>query len=122
MAKNIKKIIRVGFQGKPGAYSEEVAYKYFNKPIKTLDYETFDNVFNSVAKEEVDYGVIPVGNSIEGTIRQNYELFLEYNDVKPYAEVIHQIKHCFISLPNENLKSIKIVYSHPQALGQCSLF
>jgi prephenate dehydratase len=54
-------------------------------------------------KKKVDFGIVPVENSIEGTVRKGYELFLNY-DVKPFAEVIHRISHCLISLPGETLK------------------
>ena len=113
--------IKVAFQGEPGAYSEEAAYNYFGNDIETIGYETFDEVFSAVERRKVDYGIIPMENSIEGTVRKGYELFLVYN-VKPFAEVIQRIRHCLISLPQESLKSIKVVYSHPQALGQCSKF
>jgi chorismate mutase/prephenate dehydratase len=121
MKAKIKNKIRVAYQGEPGAYSEEAAYKYFDDNIETIGYEKLDDVFRAVEKGDVDYGVIPVENSIEGTVRKGYELFLEY-DVKPIAEVILRIKHCLISFPKETIKSIKVVYSHPQALGQCSKF
>jgi len=121
MKAKIKNKIRVAYQGEPGAYSEEAAYKYFGDNIETIGYEKLDDVFRAVEKGDVNYGVIPVENSIEGTVRKGYELFLEY-DVKPIAEVILRIKHCLISFPKETIKSIKVVYSHPQALGQCSKF
>jgi prephenate dehydratase len=114
-------MLKVAFQGEPGAYSEEAGYKYFGNNIETIGYEKLDDVFRAVEKGVVDYGVIPVENSIEGTVRKSYELFLEY-DVKPIAEVILRIKHCLISFPGETLKTIKVIYSHPQALGQCSKF
>jgi prephenate dehydratase/prephenate dehydrogenase len=116
-----KNKIKVGFQGEAGAYSEEASYKYFGNKIETIGYEKLADVFRAVEKGEVDYGVVPVENSIEGTVRKGYELFLEY-DVKPIAEVILRIEHCLIAFPGANLESIKFVYSHPQALGQCSKF
>jgi chorismate mutase/prephenate dehydratase len=119
--KKMKNKIKVAFQGESGAYSEEAALKFFSKNIETLGFETLNEVFEAVEKKKVDFGIVPVENSIEGTVRKGYELFLNY-DVKPFAEVIHRISHCLISLPGETLKSIKVVYSHPQALGQCSKF
>jgi chorismate mutase / prephenate dehydratase len=121
MVLKTKNKIKIAFQGEAGAYSEEAGYKYFGNNIETIGYEKLDDVFRAVEKGEVDYGVVPVENSIEGTVRKGYELFLEYN-VKPVAEVILRIRHCLIALPGESLKSIKFVYSHPQALGQCSIF
>ncbi len=116
-----KNKIKVAFQGERGAFSEEAALKFFGKNVKTLAFESLDEIFNAVEKRKVDFGIVPVENSIEGTVRKGYELFLNY-EVKPFAEVIHRISHCLISFPDETLKSLKVVYSHPQALGQCSKF
>jgi len=113
--------IKVAFQGEPGAYSEEAVYSFFRETVNTVGYETLEKVFEVVEKEKVNYDIVPVENSIEGTVRQSYKLFLKFN-LRPVREVIHKIKHCLISFPNETLKSVKIVYSHPQALGQCSKF
>jgi len=120
-SKENKGIKIIAFQGERGAYSEEAALKFFGQNIETLSFESFDEVFDAVEKRKTDFGIVPVENSIEGTVRKGYELFLNYN-VKPFAEVIYRISHCLISFPGETLKSIKIVYSHPQALGQCSKF
>jgi prephenate dehydratase len=117
----MKNKIKVAFQGESGAFSEEAALKFFDKNIETLGFETLNEVFDVVETKKVDFGIVPVENSIEGTVRKGYELFLNY-DAKPFAEVIHRISHCLISLFGETLKSIKVVYSHPQALGQCSKF
>jgi len=116
-----KNKIRVAFQGESGAFSEQAGFEFFGKNIETLVFETLNEVFDAVEKRKADFGIVPVENSIEGTVRKGYELFLNYN-VKPFAEVIYRISHCLISLPGETLKSIKVVYSHPQALGQCSKF
>lgn len=117
----MKKIIKVAFQGEPGAYSEEATFKYFGNLIKPISCKTFLDVFQVLEKDKVDFAVVPVENSLEGTVSGVYDLFLKY-DLKPCDEVYHKISHCLISFPNENLKTIKKVYSHPQALGQCRKF
>jgi len=120
-SKKTKNKIKVAFQGEKGAFSEEAALKFFDKNIENLGFETLNEVFEAIEKKKADFGIVPVENSIEGTVRKGYELFLNYN-VNPFAEVIHRISHCLISLSGESLKSIRVVYSHPQALGQCSKF
>jgi len=114
-------MIRVAYQGEPGAYSEEATFKYFGNSIETIGYKTLSDVFQILEENKVDYSTVPVENSIEGSVGRAYDLLLEH-DLKAFGEVFHRIKHCLISFPNTDLKSIKKVYSHPQALGQCREF
>jgi len=111
----------IAFQGEFGAYSEEAAFKYFGNSIQTIGCKTLSDVFQILEENKVDFAIVPVENSIEGSVGQAYDLLLEYN-LKACGEVFHKIKHCLISFPNVDLKSIKTVYSHPQALGQCRKF
>lgn len=113
--------IKVAFQGEHGAYSEEAAFKCFGNSVETVPSKTLRDVFSALKKNKVDFAIVPVENSLEGTVGAAYDLFLKYN-LKPEGEVFQRIKHCLISFPHETLKSIKKVYSHPQALGQCNEF
>jgi len=112
---------KVAFQGEPGAYSEEAIFFYFNTSVKTIAYKTFLDVFEALKKDEVDFAVVPLENSLEGTVGSVYDLFLKYT-LSPYAEIFLRIRHCLISFPQQTLRSIKGVYSHYQALGQCRRF
>ncbi len=113
--------LKVAFQGENGAYSEVAVYKYFGVEVKPIPCETFQEVFRKVESRLVDYGVLPIENSIEGSVNQVYDLLLAH-DLMICGEVIVKIKHCLIGNPNSNLARIKRVYSHPQALAQCSRF
>lgn len=115
------KLLKVAFQGEIGAYSEIAVYKYFSINVQAIPCKHFSDVFKSVEKNEVDYGVVPIENSIEGSVNQVYDLFLEH-DLKVCGEIILKIEHCLLANFNADLNSIKIVYSHPQALAQCSNF
>lgn len=108
----------VAFQGEPGAYSEAAVYQFFGKTVFAKPCRDFRDVFESVKKQEVASGVVPVENSLEGSINQNYDLFFSY-DLKVSGEVIVKIEHCLIVNPGTNMSDIKAVYSHPQALAQC---
>mgnify|MGYP000341893312 CR=1 FL=1 len=119
MGKN--KHLKVAFQGEIGAYSEIAVYKHFTSDVQTIPCKSFSDVFKSVEAGNVDYGVVPVENSIEGSVNQVYDLFLEY-DLKVCGEIILKIEHCLLANRNADLNSIKVVYSHPQALAQCSNF
>lgn len=118
---NYKKSLRVAFQGEIGAYSESAIYEFFGPEAQPVPYKRFSDVFRSVENGETDFGVVPIENSIEGSVTQVYDLFLEY-DLKVCGEVILKIVHCLIANPNVKLDSIKVIFSHPQALGQCRNF
>ena len=115
------KHLKVAFQGEIGAYSEIAVYKHFPPDAQTIACKSFSYVFKSVEAGNADYGVVPIENSIEGSVNQVYDLFLEY-DLEVCGEIILKIEHCLLANQNANLDSIKVVYSHPQALAQCSDF
>ncbi|MEM3640616.1 MAG: prephenate dehydratase [Candidatus Bathyarchaeia archaeon] len=113
--------MRVAFQGEIGAYSESAVYAYFGPSAKVKPCRYLSDVFRSVEKGEADFGVVPVENSIEGSVTQTYDLFLTH-DLKVCGEAIIRIVHCLIVHPGTKLDEIKTVYSHPQALAQCRIF
>ena len=113
--------VSVAFQGEIGAYSEEAAYQFFGTSILLKPCESLDNVFKAVEKDEVQFGVIPVENSLEGSISQSYDLLLD-SSLKVCGEIELRVVHCLIGVPESRLDLIKKVYSHPQALGQCKTF
>lgn len=110
--------ISVSYQGEPGAYSEDAAIKYLNQEIMTLPCHLFDEVFYNVETELTMYGIIPIENSLAGSIHRNYDLLLK-NQSHIVGEYHYRVKHCLLCLPGNTLKNIKKVYSHPQALAQC---
>ena len=113
--------MKVAFQGERGAYSESAVYQFFGADTEVKPCRDFKDVFESVKRQEVQAGVVPVENSIEGSVNQNYDLFFNY-DLKVCGEVIVKIAHCLIANPGTSIDSIKAVYSHPQALAQCRSF
>ena len=113
--------IQVAFQGEIGSYSEEAAFRFFGSSIQTRPCDSLDNVFKVVQLGEVPSGIVPVENSLEGSINQVYDLLLSSN-LKVCGEIELRIVHCLIASPGVRLDSIKKVYSHPQALAQCRTF
>ena len=116
---------RIAFQGEYGAYSDAAARKYPNEIITdVIGYETFDRVLNETHSGNVEYAVLPVENSIEGTVGQSIDAITSYTeswtDLHVINELYLKIEHCLIS--TGKLEDIDTVYSHPQALGQCSKF
>jgi chorismate mutase/prephenate dehydratase len=111
----------VAFQGETGAYGEEAAFQFFGPLVTTRPYESLDEVFRVTERDEVQFGIIPVENSLEGSISQSYDLLLD-SSLKVCGEIELRVVHCLIANPGVSLDSIKRVYSHPQALGQCQAF
>ena len=111
----------VAFQGEAGAYSEEAALKFFGPQVITKPYESLDEVFKVVEQDNVQFGIVPVENSLAGSISQSYDLLLDSN-LKVCGEIGLRITHCLIASPETELNLVKRVYSHPQALAQCKTF
>ncbi len=107
----------IGYQGEPGAYSEIAALR-FGTP---QPYESFEEVFKAVVSREADYAVIPIENSLGGSIHQNYDL-LQNKPVVILAETFVKVEHCLLGLPGASIDSATKVLSHPQALSQCRNF
>ena len=111
----------VAFQGEIGAYSEEAASNFFGPSTQVKPCESLDDVFRVVEKGEVQFGVVPVENSLEGSISRVYDLLLD-SSLRVCGETEVRVVHCLIASPGTRLDLIKRVYSHPQALGQCQAF
>jgi chorismate mutase/prephenate dehydratase len=112
---------RIAFQGESGAYSEEATSHFFQPPLQLKPCESFDEVFTAVEKDDVDFGMVPVENSLEGSVSRVYDLLLE-SSLMVCGETELRVSHCLIAHPDTSLNAIKRVYSHPQALGQCRGF
>lgn len=113
--------VTVAFQGEAGAYSEEASYNFFGARSRLRPCEDLEDVFQAVESSEIQFGLVPVENSLEGSIPRTYDLLLNSN-LKVVGETELRIVHCLIGLPEARLDSIQEIYSHPQALGQCQNF
>lgn len=111
----------VSFQGEHGAYSEQAARDFFGESILTGPCKTLKQVFRTVEDGTADFGLVPAENSLEGSVNQTYDLLLQ-TTLKIFAEVKIKVSHCLLGLPGTKLSDVRAVYSHPQALAQCSAF
>jgi prephenate dehydratase len=110
--------IKVAYQGEPGAYSEKASKELLGPRIMTVNYPSFEDTFKAVANKDVDYAVVPIENSLGGSIHTNYDLLLRY-DLNIIAEHEFRVEHFLMAQPGVQKKDIKKVLSHPQALAQC---
>ena len=110
--------MKVAYQGEPGAYTEQAVINYFKTAV-TVPCPTFDEVFAKVESGEVDRGMVPIENSLAGSIHQNYDNLLRHN-LYINGEYYLRVMHCLIAKPGVKKDEIRQVISHPQALGQCA--
>jgi len=113
--------LKVAFQGESGAYSEMAALQHFGSNIELIPNKTLSDVFEAVESKRVDYAIVPIENSIEGSVNETYDLLLD-TKLMVNNEVYLRVVHCLISYGDSSMEKIQVVYSHPQALGQCRSF
>jgi arogenate/prephenate dehydratase len=109
--------MRIAFQGADGAYSQAAAVRAWPQ-AETVGFESFDEVFRAVETGRVSHGLLPVENSIGGSIHRNYDLLLDH-DLPIVAETELPVVHNLLALPGVELGAIRRVFSHPQGLAQC---
>jgi prephenate dehydratase len=111
----------VAFQGVHGAYSEEAVRQHFGDSVETLPCPLLPDVFKAVESGRATYGMVPVENSVAGTVASAYELLIEH-DLRVQAEVILHVHHSLLAAPGTKLADVKVARSHPQALAQCEQY
>lgn len=114
--------MRVAFQGEIGAFSEQAIRAAFaRQQVDIVPLPTFEAVFDALRQRTCDRAVIPIENSLFGSVHANYDL-LRRHDVRILGEVYLRVVHNLMALGGQTLESIRHVLSHPQALGQCEDF
>jgi prephenate dehydratase len=110
--------MKIAFQGEPGAYSEQAVFEYFGD-VETLPCESFEAMFDAVVSGKSDLALVPIENSLAGSIHQNYDLLLRHS-LHIVGEYFLRVRHCLIANRGVKKEEIKKAISHPQALGQCA--
>jgi len=116
-------MVRVGYQGVPGAYSEAASIEAFAAAdvcgIDARGFNTFEEVFAALSSGAVDYAAVPVENTLGGSIHVNYDLLLRFHGcVHILGEYTLRVRHTLLALPGVKMSDIKKAMSHPQALAQ----
>jgi prephenate dehydratase len=112
--------MKIAYQGEPGAFSEAAARRV-DPDAQLVPCRTFEEVFETVDAEPTTYGIVPIENSVGGSIHRNYDLLLTH-ELPIVAEVELPVVHHLLALPGATLDGLRRVYSHPQGLAQCERF
>ena len=111
----------VAYAGEPGAFAEDAVVAAFGDAAERQPVGGFREVFEAVAERRADAGVVPVENLVNGSVRETYDLLLEF-DHEISAEVVVPVDLCLAALPGRSLDDVQRIYSHIQALGQAEGF
>jgi 3-deoxy-7-phosphoheptulonate synthase len=113
---------QVAYNGESGAFAEQALMRIFGEDAPRVQVQSFKGIFDSVLEGSACAGIVPVENSLAGSIHENYDLFLRYPDIAIVGEVKLRIVHCLIGDDRATMDSIAIVRSHPQGFAQCREF
>lgn len=108
----------VAFQGEPGAYSEQAVRRHFGVEVAALPCRGFREIFQAIQDGRANQGMLPVENSLAGTVIPAYDLLIDH-DLRVQAEVVLRVEHCLMAPAGVSLGDVKRVKSHHQALAQC---
>lgn len=119
--RDVRRMVKdlVAFQGEHGAYSEQAVRQHFGEEVGALPCRGFTDIFAAVADGRATYGMLPVENSLAGTVIPAYDCLIDH-DLRIQAEVILRVRHCLMAPAGTSLDDIKRVKSHHQALAQCA--
>ncbi len=113
---------RVAFQGELGAYSEDAVTRACGTDVEPVPYRENRDVVRAVADGAVDLGVLPLENSLAGTVTASYDAIADEPGVHAIGEVVIPIHHCLLGLMGSTIRTVRVVESHPVALAQCAGF
>ena len=122
---SVKKLVtenaRILYQGVEGAYSQAAAIQFFGEDADFANVKTWEDAMNALSGGRADYAVLPIENSSAGMVGDVYDLLVKYdNYIVGETEV--KVEHALLGLPEAGMEDIRVVYSHPQGLMQCSKF
>jgi len=112
---------RAAFLGEMGTFSHKACTQYFGTKVAAMPMSSFKAIFEAVKRGEAEFGVVPLENSLTGSIHENYDFLLEY-DLNIIGEIRLRIMHHLIGHPGASVKTIERVLSHPQVFQQCRQF
>jgi prephenate dehydratase len=113
---------QAAFFGEPGTYTHKACAQYFGSSAEAVPMPSFRAIFDAVKEKAVDYGVVPLENSLAGSVHETYDLLLEHDDLRIVGEITLRIIHNLIGMPGTDIENINRVCSIPQVFQQCRQF
>ena len=110
------------FSGKHGAYAEQAIGRYFDDTVVARPVDSFRDIFQAVVDGSADYGMVPIENSLGGSVYQNYDNLTTFGDVSIVGSTTLRIEHALLGVRGATLADVKNIYSHPQGFSQCQKF
>ena len=114
--------MRIAFLGPVGTFSEEAAMLVAGEADTLIPFASFPALVSAVEADVADTAVLPIENSIEGSVSGTLDLLIHETALQICREVVVPVRHCLSSVPGATITGIKTIHSHPQALGQCRRF
>ena len=118
----IKTSLSCAYSGTRGAYAEQAILHYFDACNERLPQKNFREVFQAVRDGRADYGMIPIENTLAGSVYENFDNLLRFEDISITGSIKLRIEHALIGLEGSQASDIKTVFSHPQGIAQCADF
>lgn len=114
--------LRVAFQGELGAFSEEAIQQLWGGNVEAVPCREFLDVATALAKGDVDRGVLPIENTIVGSVQTAHDVIDSTLGIYAIAETVVAVHHCLLGAPGAKFDQVRDVFSHPVALAQCGIF
>lgn len=114
--------VTCAFSGKRGAYAESAIDRLFDGAAEAVAVDSFREIFQAVCDGKTDYGMVPIENTLAGSVYDNYDNLSQFEDVSIVGAVHLRIQHSLLGVKGSRIEEISTVYSHPQAISQCSRF
>ena len=110
------------FSGSRAAFAEQAIFRFFDAPVSSLPQSSFREVILAVLDGRADFGMLPIENSLSGSIHDNYDNLTLYEDIEIAGSITLRVEHCLLGPKGAAIEAIKTVYSHPQGFAQCAEF
>jgi len=114
--------MRIAYLGPAGTFSEEAALIFASEGDELIPFSSFAALVSAVEADVADAAVLPIENSIEGSVASTVDLLIHETELQICREIIVPVRHCLVGAPGSNITGIKNVLTHPQAFGQCRKF
>lgn len=112
----------IAFSGESGAFADQAIIRAFGEDSHRIAVPSFKAVFDAVLEGKARFGMVPIENSLAGSVHENYDLLIRYPDIAIVGELKLRIVHCLIGTSDASLETIRLVRSHPQGFAQCKEF